>query len=232
MAIELGRRSFTSSKDLVPGKVVQFTYEGEQKTALVLNPNWKGKMHALSLKVVDLNNIQELMNSVKSNTNPDIIYEQFKNSKYVADRPYRTYLLNKISSLREVYVKYTISYVKPNFELEWGEATRYPEFAELGKDKWMKFAETTGTIVNYSSIKTYLGNTDADTAADSFDTLLPARKARFFKALADGIVEYPIAVKFSNTDYDLMAGNTRLTGLVLTGIDPKLWLIDINNIPK
>lgn len=232
MAIELGRRSFTSSKDLVPGKVVQFTYEGEQKTALVLNPDWQGKMHALSLKVVDLNNIQELMNSVKSNTNPDIIYEQFKNSKYVADRPYRTYLLNKIRALREVYIKYTISYKKPNFEIEWGEAKRYPEFESLGKEKWMNFAETTGTIVSYSSIKDYLGNTDAGDAVDSFDNLLPTRKARFFKALADGVVEYPIAVKFSNTDYDLMAGNTRLTGLVLTGINPKLWLIDINNIPK
>jgi hypothetical protein len=105
MAIELGRRSFTSRRNLTPGKVVQFTYDGEQKTALVLNPEWQGKMHALSLKAIDLDSVQNMMERIDGITDPDVIYEAFRNSKYVMDRPYRTYLLNKISALREVYVK-------------------------------------------------------------------------------------------------------------------------------
>lgn len=105
MAIELGRRSFTSRRDLVPGKVVQFTYDGEQKTALVLNPEWQGKMHALSLKSINLNDVQEIIEVIKGITDSDVMYDALRNSKYVVDRPYRTYLLSKISALREVYIK-------------------------------------------------------------------------------------------------------------------------------
>jgi hypothetical protein len=39
----------------------------------------------------------------------------------------------------------------------------------------------------------------------------------------------PIAVKFSDTDYDLVAGNTRLAGLVKKGINPKIWIVDLSN---
>ena len=45
-----------------------------------------------------------------------------------------------------------LSYTKPNFDYEWDEATRYPEFEELGKDNWMKVAGE-GHIVDYNSIK-------------------------------------------------------------------------------
>ena len=38
-----------------------------------------------------------------------------------------------------------------------------------------------------------------------------------------------IAVKFSDKDYDLVAGNTRLSGLVKNGIDPKIWIVDFHN---
>ena len=40
----------------------------------------------------------------------------------------------------------------------------------------------------------------------------------------------PIAVKFSDKDYDLVAGNTRLSGLVQNGIDPKIWIVDISSL--
>jgi hypothetical protein len=40
----------------------------------------------------------------------------------------------------------------------------------------------------------------------------------------------PIAVKFSNSDYDLLAGNTRLSGLVNNGEDPNIWIVDISNL--
>jgi len=42
----------------------------------------------------------------------------------------------------------------------------------------------------------------------------------------------PIAVKFSDNDFDLVAGNTRLSGLVRNGIDPKIWIVDISELSE
>jgi hypothetical protein len=100
-----GIRKFTSRANLKPGTVLQFTYDGEQKYALVLNPEWEGKMHALSLPAVSEATLEEITKLVGNNKTPDAVYSTFKNSKFVADRPYRTYLLSKIKTLREIYIK-------------------------------------------------------------------------------------------------------------------------------
>ena len=108
----------------------------------------------------------------------------------------------------------------PNFDLEWEEAIRYPEFEEIGKEKWLDLA-TCGHLIKYSEIKWILGNVDLD-----FDYLETQKKSRFEKAIREGKVELPIVVKFSDQYYDLMSGNTRLAGLVRMGIDPPLWVIE------
>ena len=110
MAIEnikgtLGVRSFVSRNSLLPGKVVQFTYDGEQKYALVLNPEWEGKLHAISLENINISKFIQIRSLVGEETDGEILYSKFRNSILVADRPYRTYLLSKVSALREVYVK-------------------------------------------------------------------------------------------------------------------------------
>lgn len=110
MAIEdirgtLGIRSFVSRRDLTPGKVIQFTYDGQQKYALVLNPEWEGKLHALSLKDVNISKFAEIRKLVGTDTDGQVLYSKFRTSVLVDDRPYRTYLLSKVSALREVYVK-------------------------------------------------------------------------------------------------------------------------------
>ncbi len=101
----LGIRSFVSKGDLTPGKVIQFTYDGEQKYALVLNPEWQGKLHALSLKDIDISKFIGIRKLVGSDTDGELLYSKFRGSTFVADRPYRTYLLSKVSTLREVFVK-------------------------------------------------------------------------------------------------------------------------------
>jgi hypothetical protein len=101
----LGVRSFVSQKDLTPGKVIQFTYDGEQKYALVLNREWEGKLHALSLKDINVSKFIEIRKLVGTDTDGQLLYSKFRNSSLLADRPYRTYLLSKISTLREVFVK-------------------------------------------------------------------------------------------------------------------------------
>lgn len=113
-----------------------------------------------------------------------------------------------------------ISYREPNFEFEWDEANRYPEFEELGKEGWVDTAKL-GRVMKYSRIKNVLGNVDLD-----FESLDQNKKARFKSAYEKGEIEMPIAVKFSDTDYDLVAGNTRLSGLVNNGEDPIIWVVD------
>ena len=101
----LGIRSFVSKGDLTSGKVIQFTYDGEQKYALVLNPEWQGKLHALSLKDIDLSKFVQIRKLVGKETYGELLYINFRKSTFLAERPYRTYLLSKVSTLREVFVK-------------------------------------------------------------------------------------------------------------------------------
>lgn len=115
-----------------------------------------------------------------------------------------------------------IQYKLPNFENEWEEALRYPEFVDMGKEGWIKKAGE-GYSVNYNQIKKVLGNVDLN-----FNSLEKSKKERFLKAFSALKVEMPIAVKFSDSDYDLVAGNTRLAGLVSNGVDPKIWIVDLS----
>lgn len=115
-----------------------------------------------------------------------------------------------------------ITYKLPNFEFEWEEAMRYPEFLNIGKNKWIQLAKN-GYTVLYSEIKNKLGNVDLD-----FESLENDKKQRFLNSFKSNKIEMPIAVKFSENDYDLLAGNTRLAGLVNNGINPPIWIVDIN----
>lgn len=115
-----------------------------------------------------------------------------------------------------------MEYLKPNFKHEWPEALRYREFEKMGEDKWIERASKDFEISNYNSIKSVLTNVDLD-----FDTLDKEKKKRFEKDFKKGKVEIPIVVKFSDTDYDLLGGNTRLAGLISKDINPKLWVVDM-----
>jgi len=119
-----------------------------------------------------------------------------------------------------------ITYSKPNFAEEWKEAERYPEFKEMGKQGWINIAKK-GYVTSYSKIKNILGNVDLN-----FDGLEGPKKQRFQDAFKKGTIEMSIAVKFSDNDYDLVAGNTRLSGQVKNNIDPKIWIVDISNLQE
>jgi hypothetical protein len=112
-----------------------------------------------------------------------------------------------------------LKYRKPNFNREWLEANRYPEFQDIGKSGWLELAPN-GSVVRYSKIKDVLGNVNLD-----FDSLEKDKKLRFIEAYKTGVVEVPIAVKFNDFEYDLLGGNTRLAGLIRIGHDPKIWVV-------
>jgi hypothetical protein len=118
-----------------------------------------------------------------------------------------------------------MKYIKPNFNYEWHEAKRYPEFRALGKKEWIEYAKNHYKITLYNTIEDILNNIDLD-----FDNLNKDKKQRFNDAFESGKVEMPIAVKFDETDYDLVGGNTRLAGLIKKGINPKIWVIDMSEI--
>jgi hypothetical protein len=120
-----------------------------------------------------------------------------------------------------------MKYSKPNLEYEWREALRYREFEKMGKEGWMKAAKDNFEISNYNSIKDVLGNVNLD-----FDDLDENKKKRFEESFKKGEVEIPLAVKFSDNDYDLLGGNTRLAGLIKKGINPKIWVVDISKKSK
>ena len=115
-----------------------------------------------------------------------------------------------------------MKYSKPNFEHEWSEALRYREFEKMGKDGWLEKASKDFEISNFKSIEDVLNNVDLD-----YDTLDDEKKERFEKHFEEGEIEIPMAVKFSDTDYDLLGGNTRLAGLIKNGINPKIWVVDM-----
>jgi hypothetical protein len=115
-----------------------------------------------------------------------------------------------------------MKFKKPNFDFEWDEAQRYPEFEKMGKDGWIELSQN-GFMIMYSEIKNVLGNVDLD-----FDGLDIDKKTRFKKAMRIGMMELPIVVKFSNESYDLIGGNTRLSGLVSMGVDSPLWVVDLS----
>jgi hypothetical protein len=129
-------------------------------------------------------------------------------------------------TIREIKNTNKIKFVSPNFDEEWNEAKRYPEFKEIGKEAWIKLANK-GKSVSYNSIKDVLGNVDLN-----FDKLEEPKKQRFEKSFKNNSIEIPIAVKFNEDDYNLLAGNTRLAGLVKKGIEPKIWVVDISNVSE
>ena len=120
-----------------------------------------------------------------------------------------------------------MKYLKPNFEHEWSEALRYREFEKMGEEKWLEKASKDFEISNFNSIKDILNNVDLD-----YDTLEDEKKKRFEKDFKKGKIEIPMVVKFSNTDYDLLGGNTRVAGLISKGINPKLWVVDMTKKKK
>ena len=128
-------------------------------------------------------------------------------------------MIKLIDILKEL--KSSIQYLKPNFKKEWMEAKRYPEFQKMGKQGWIEFAKQ-GKVIKYSTIKDILGNIDLD-----FNNLEEPKKQRFEQSFESGTIEMPIAVKFADDDYDLVAGNTRVAGLAKNNIDPDIWVVEL-----
>jgi len=116
------------------------------------------------------------------------------------------------------------AFVNPNFDYEWEEATRYPEFQKIGKDAWIKLAKK-GKAVTITSAKG-ISNTDA-TEPDSFSSLDKNKQARALAQLDSDKIEMPIVAVYSDGHKELVGGNTRLTALMAKKIPATVWQFEV-----
>jgi len=124
-----------------------------------------------------------------------------------------------------------VNYVKPQFDVEWEEANRYTYFNKLGQTGWEELASTGKVITLTTDSVKKISNTGAD-GSESLDDLEPDKVARLRKAMDSGTVEMPIVVKQPNGSLDLVAGNTRLIGLISTQGEAKVWLVDASELSE
>lgn len=115
-------------------------------------------------------------------------------------------------------------YVKPQFDVEWDEAQRYPEFEKLGKEEWIKLAKT-GKPVTIKTAKD-INNTDA-ASPESFYDLDKSKQQRALQQVARAEVEMPIVARYSDGYKELLGGNTRLTAMMLRKGSATVWQFDV-----
>lgn len=118
----------------------------------------------------------------------------------------------------------------PNFKVEYEEALRYPEFQNMSEQDWVNIAKRGHKLHTTPEFIANLNNTDANDPA-SFKELERPKRNRFNKAFKSNSIEMPIVLKTSD-GYELLGGNTRLTGLVAKSIYPPVWMVDVSNIKQ
>lgn len=126
-------------------------------------------------------------------------------------------LINILKEVRE-----DIKFTEPNFEMEWGEAKRYPDLFP-DKETWLK-AVKFGQV---QDINCSMDIQNTDMCDGDLSDLDPAKAARAMQALDRGEIELPIVLKV-NGEYELLGGNTRATALAVNGLPIKAWVIDMS----
>ena len=166
---------------------------------------------------------------VKNDINKELLTSRFKTYNDMA-----WYLRNPVRNLlttTRIKEDVNVNYVKPQFDVEWEEANRYSYFDKLGQAGWEQLASKGKVITVDKNAVKKIGNTGAD-GSESLDDLEPDKVARLQKAMDSGTVEMPIVVKQPDGSLDLVAGNTRLIGLISTQGIAKVWLVDASELSE
>jgi len=123
-----------------------------------------------------------------------------------------------------------VKYRKPQFDVEWEEAQRYPFLRRLGPEGWNRLANT-GRVISITKADVgQINNTDAMDYRE-WSRLDPDKRERFVSALRAGNIEMPIVMKTSD-GLELIAGNTRLTGMIEEDGAAIVWLIDATTLQE
>jgi len=135
------KESVANWQKIEAGQIVRFNYKGEyarvkRPLVLVLNPNWQGKIHAVSLDVIDDKTLLKLYNIVKETTAaklqqliklrlpllkadikfPQKFYETrlkpFIKTNFSQDEsPYRTYIRHNVTNLKLIDYRFKDIYI-------------------------------------------------------------------------------------------------------------------------
>jgi hypothetical protein len=125
---------------------------------------------------------------------------------------------------RQVSENSNVKYLDPNFEHEWEEAKRYPEFRKLGKQAWIELASK-GKALTIQSAKG-INNTDA-ADPDSFKLLDKDKQSRALAQLKSGTVEMPVVAVYPDGWKELVGGNTRLTAMLAQNGKATVWAFKV-----
>ena len=154
----------------------------------------------------------------------ELALEMEKTAKQIEERDLDEDVINIGSGFRMT---------EPQFDVEWEEANRYPYLEKLGKEGWIKLAKTKGEPFMITSTNVgKIANTDA-ADPDSFEQLEVAKKLRFDDAIKLGRVEMPIVMVKPRSEgggLELIAGNTRLTGLMAMQGYAMVWLFSAGHL--
>jgi hypothetical protein len=124
-----------------------------------------------------------------------------------------------------------IKYTEPKLDVEWEEANRYPYLSELGQAGWIELAKQGKAITVDSDSVKKIGNTGAD-GSETLADLEPDKVDRLKKSMSSGTVEMPIVVKQPDGSLELVAGNTRLIGLINKLGKAVVWYVDASNLDE
>lgn len=125
----------------------------------------------------------------------------------------------------------SVNYVKPQFDVEWEEANRYDYLEKLGQAGWIELANKGKPVkVTKDSVKK-IGNTGAD-GSETLDDLEPEKVERLKKAMKSSTIEMPIVVVQPDGSLDLVAGNTRLIGLISEYGEATVWLVNAMDLTE
>jgi hypothetical protein len=86
------------------GDVIKFMYNGEERTVFVLNPEYKMKLHGLSMKSIDRRTMMvEVFAKRDLYVSPTDFYARVVSQDAIKQTDsYRTYDLNKMGNIRRV----------------------------------------------------------------------------------------------------------------------------------
>ena len=133
-------------------------------------------------------------------------------------------LFDSLVELEENFSESKVNYSAPNFDHEWEEAERYPEFKKIGKEDWIELAKK-GKAITIKSAKG-INNTDA-ADPNSFKSLDPTKQKRALAQLKKGTVEMPIVAVYSDGYKELVGGNTRLTAMMARDGVATVWAFKV-----
>lgn len=91
-------------KQISVGDVIQFMYDGEQRTVYVMNPDWAMKLHGLSMKAIDRRTLMvEVVAKSDLYKSPQDFYTRVLSQGPVSKTDsYRTYDLRKMGNIMKV----------------------------------------------------------------------------------------------------------------------------------